>query len=597
MRLERLEIQGLGRYGPETTTWQLDGKSSVIVGPANAGKSTLATAAWRAIHGQTPPESFYGPRPAAMTVSMSLQLSPADSLEIAEQVFGRHQPAAPEVSKDLWSWLGATLFPTIAFQYTSRLDVHGPSGHTQVFRGRFWQDVVSNVMTFRTKGHQIDWPQFLELADRVHSIPGSSQSRLLQSLSSAAVHSVVLSTTFDDVALQLLKSRIQLLSEVRPRPRNLMPDADETWDGLALGGVLGAMSSGSQAQRDEYAAIKQTFEGLVPLMKLFPWRPDNDWELGFVVPGVENPLPPSAVGMGTLGTLLQVTNLLSSKGRVIILEEPELYLHPTAQRALQRVINKATMDNQVLVVSHSRDVVPGDRGFRILRLEPGPQPDRIETQDPSSLSAIQPNWVREYLKDALFARCVLLVEGPYDQLTIQNLLDVLLADWRARGVVVVPVDGKKNVMKPLEFLSGLGLNVMVCLDSDALSNTDSAIRRDNGRSPASAALAQAIQLGLIGDEDAASIATVGEATGSAAEFPSEFVDEWRDKLGTLGWVVLTDTLDSLILRATSSKDSVGGRRAEEASRTIASADIPDELTQLVDRLRVATDQPQQSIID
>ncbi len=73
MRLEGLEIRGLRRYGPETTVWELNGASYLIIGPANAGKSALAGALYWAVHGPHTAEDFFG-LSAPSSISIRAQL-------------------------------------------------------------------------------------------------------------------------------------------------------------------------------------------------------------------------------------------------------------------------------------------------------------------------------------------------------------------------------------------------------------------------------------------------------------------------------------------------------------------------------------------
>ena len=84
MFLQSLELQGLKCYGPGTTTWTLDGQSHVIVGPANAGKSTLASAISSALSGSFSPADFYSlSRPAKLSIMGVFKPTHSDALEMS----------------------------------------------------------------------------------------------------------------------------------------------------------------------------------------------------------------------------------------------------------------------------------------------------------------------------------------------------------------------------------------------------------------------------------------------------------------------------------------------------------------------------------
>ena len=579
MHMEKIEIKGLKCYGPNTTKWMLGEESHLPVGPANAGKSTLASAIFSAIHASYSPEDFYAVSPpATLSVSATFYLSQADAEKLTSEIFGRYQPASPEFPADLWRWLADELFSSLEFRAEARLGVDQTlQTDISVISRLLVQDDSSNVIQVQTRsnGPQIERTDFLNRVGGFLKNRDRKESRIDDFLEHDDTFRIVSNKGLQDAGSSLIKDRVRVLGEVRARPANRSNDSMETWDGSNLGCVLGAMSAGKPSEKHRYDSIKSSFEALMQPMQLYPWRQEDKWVLGFLVPGIPEPLPASAVGMGTVEILLLITNLASSQGRIIVVEEPELHLHPPAQRALQQSIDEATTRNQILIVTHSRDIVNADGNYRLTRLQPGIQPLQIESHRPEDLSSISPSWVREYLKDALFASSVVLVEGPYDQLTIQNLMDILLPDWRAKGIVVVPVDGKKSVLKPFQYLKGLGLKVFVCLDNDALTKTDSGLTIDGEKIPICASLKHAYRCGMIDEQDYDDIKAAGKAVGPGSEYSGEFIDRWRAKLAEIGWVVLSSELDHLILTAAGLVEGSersprsAKRQAEVASRSIS----------------------------
>lgn len=85
---------------------------------------------------------------------------------------------------------------------------------------------------------------------------------------------------------------------------------------------------------------------------------DGYFELTMTQAGLWRPLPMAALSDGTLRYLLLMTALLSPRPPAfMVLNEPEMSLHPDLLPALGRLIVKASQRGQVLVVSHSAELV------------------------------------------------------------------------------------------------------------------------------------------------------------------------------------------------------------------------------------------------
>lgn len=550
MFLNTLGLRGFRCYGPNATLWELGEASYVIVGPANAGKSTLATALEWSLGGGATPQDFFGGRaPAALSITAKLKLIQSEALELAAQLFGKINPQTPAVSPQIWEWIAKALVSNINYEVQATYDERGQIvRNAQVRTDVIVPDVSTNV--FRIvgvpDGVQTDWREFLTLVKGLQIAPDTPFAKFQETLTERGIGKVVVAEGVTALLVTAIRDRVRLLPEVRVRPGEKSGDAIETWDGNQLGGVLGAMYAGSPEDRERFKMIERIFESLHQPVKIFPQRRDNQWQLRFRIPTVEEPVSAQAVGMGTVQGLLLITNLLMSRGRVIVLEEPELHLHPPAQRALLAALRKAASANQVIIVTHSTDILDEEGDYRVVRLRPFDPPEKVKFQTPALLKSLNPVWVRRYVKDSLFAKVSLLVEGVYDLLVFENLLNLLYPDWKAAGIAIVPVDGKTNVAKPFKYLQGLGIDACVCLDDDALTKTETQWKQDSRRKPICWALAHAARAGVIAGADLEGILKQGAKVGSNALYPAGFVDAWRKKLRGDSWFVLTDTLDHLI---------------------------------------------------
>jgi putative ATP-dependent endonuclease of OLD family len=170
-------------------------------------------------------------------------------------------------------------------------------------------------------------------------------------------------------------------------------------------------------------------------------------------------------GHGTQGALLFAVYRLHAQrlcaGRetvcpVMTVEEPEVHLHPTAQRALGNAL--ALLPGQVVMTSHSPEMVTARVRPILVRSCKGTATAKNGVW--TSLVAAHPR--------ALFARCLLLVEGM-EALSLSLCAQALNFDLHERGVEVVDVRGQGNLLPLWETFGPVGFDLpTACLaDGDA----------------------------------------------------------------------------------------------------------------------------------
>lgn len=176
-----------------------------------------------------------------------------------------------------------------------------------------------------------------------------------------------------------------------------------------------------------------------------------DWLTSQVVPKFSfsdvdsDRVPVNALGAGPQSVLAMalITQALEDKpNRYLLLEEPESFLHPSAQRTLaNQLLNRAGHD--LVITTHSPEVVSEVQPYDLRIMV------RHAVFGPKDVGPLQEQKDRYLLSNsaarAMFARSVLLVEGPGEEAFFEVLRRRLLGSLSAEtlsGMQVVPVGGK-----------------------------------------------------------------------------------------------------------------------------------------------------------
>lgn len=189
-----------------------------------------------------------------------------------------------------------------------------------------------------------------------------------------------------------------------------------------------------------------------------------------------------------------------SRGWVVLIEEPELYLRPQAQRYFHRLLRAvATAGNQVVYATHSPAFLDVTALHEIVFVEREPATGSRATRPP----AVSPDEDFRVLSEfdaeraeLLFARAALLVEGRTEKLALPFVFAALGADADREGISIVECGGKSNLPFFARVCTAARVPFVVLHDRDRPQSRRAApgVRRLNERIAAAAPAGRTIVL-------------------------------------------------------------------------------------------------------
>ena len=176
---------------------------------------------------------------------------------------------------------------------------------------------------------------------------------------------------------------------------------------------------------------------------------------------------------GGLQLVMGMERLRASNLRrfVLLVEEPELYLSPHAQRHLFRVLRQlARHGNQILYSTHAPVFLSVDRLEELALVRHHPkrgttllQPEPLEEAEAFRVLSEFDNTRAELF----LARAALLVEGRTEKLTFPLVFEALGVEPDKEGVIVLECGGKGNIPLFARVCNACGVPYVVVHDRDA----------------------------------------------------------------------------------------------------------------------------------
>jgi hypothetical protein len=160
----------------------------------------------------------------------------------------------------------------------------------------------------------------------------------------------------------------------------------------------------------------------------------------------------------------------SQRDYLFAIEEPEIYLHPHANRVLLNLLEEIAGHDQVLFTTHASEFVnrtPLTNIITVFRDDVGShvvQP-KLTQLAPDTLVKVQ-RYLQEDRSDMLFARAVILVEGQAEYYALPAFARTLGLDLDRTGISVVFVNGIGNFPTYHTILAAFHIPHVILMDGD-----------------------------------------------------------------------------------------------------------------------------------
>lgn len=226
-----------------------------------------------------------------------------------------------------------------------------------------------------------------------------------------------------------------------------------------------------------------------------PWRYYRQFKLSIKQNGKDVPIETLGEGVQRLAIIALYRTYLKKHGRneraILLIEEPESYLHPQARMNLFKVLKQAIQEKtetegQIIFTTHSEDFI--DCGafddvvifakkeveIEVRHVNEGSlKKHTIALGQPEGQISNQHIYYRsievtsEGLKEALFTHKAIIVEGPSEVELLR-----FLSDAEKEQIGIVSAGGKSNIPAIFTFLTAFGIPCMIITDQDEQHNGD-----------------------------------------------------------------------------------------------------------------------------
>lgn len=187
-------------------------------------------------------------------------------------------------------------------------------------------------------------------------------------------------------------------------------------------------------------------------------------------------LPAASLGAGVRALLrLAVLEALSTltgddQPLVLLIEEPEIYLHVHLRRYFSRVLRRlATQGHQIIFTTHSAEFLDLRNPHEVVRVTKSPNGATAVTQVPPDAKFDFDQAGRKIRssgsEELFFAQHALLLEGPDDQRVFGDLL-WKVADLDVAGVSLIDCRGAPGIPDHVTLCKHLGIDFYVIHDED-----------------------------------------------------------------------------------------------------------------------------------
>ncbi len=157
---------------------------------------------------------------------------------------------------------------------------------------------------------------------------------------------------------------------------------------------------------------------------------------------------------------------------ILLLDEPGIHLHGTAQRKLVTFLENLSEKNQTFYTTHSPFMIKGESLYRARAVYETPEGTLVSSdvwpKDKDTLFPLQAALGYSVCQSLFISRKQVMVEGPTDYSLLYALNQRLKAQGKGLDddIILIPMGGTSNLAPLASMLIGHDIEIAILLDSD-----------------------------------------------------------------------------------------------------------------------------------
>ncbi len=222
-------------------------------------------------------------------------------------------------------------------------------------------------------------------------------------------------------------------------------------------------------KRNLYSQFKEFIKHLSPIVDTIEEKKKDGkiYDLMFKTSSGEE-MPLVSIGGGNNELLLLLHEIILGGGKILAIEEPEIHLHPEAERKLYRFMKQFSPATQIFITTHETVFVQPDNINALFRVVRKGAKTRVHTM--TSKQYVDKNRLRQELNaencEIFFADKVLLVEGISDKIMMDGLIDRYCES--TNEIKVISSFSKDNFEVYIDLLRIFKIPYLILTDLDAV---------------------------------------------------------------------------------------------------------------------------------
>ena len=265
-------------------------------------------------------------------------------------------------------------------------------------------------------------------------------------------------------------SSVIKLGEIRGLPSEKEYKQIKEYDGKGedLTSFLHSLKELSDPRLEE---IKKQFKHFFPLDIDTIRDPSVEKAPKLVIKKGGRRFPINAIGSGVFEILNLISTIAGSRGKVIILDEPALHLHPLYQKKVLHTLKDLKNQNQIILITHSPYLVDSEVLENTYRFYIDRDATRV-VKASNPLNTSDAKIVTKIIKDssfirALFANGVIIVEGDSEYLSVPILFKKCGYPLEDYNIEVINARSDTNIKSCIEIVEKLHILFIVVGDKKA----------------------------------------------------------------------------------------------------------------------------------